>query len=730
MTAKAVPSDQTALFLPSAAVSGSTQWFLPDTPLTWNDVQTLNEDGIIAYSRDVMLDPPTAEPGDEWEGMGEYFVWQGLVMMLVASGLFAAYVVIMLAGAAFSVAARRQQRSLAVASSVGATGADLRRTIVLQGAVLGLVGGLVGLAVGAALGWVIMLLTDDGSGTRYWGFHVPWAALACILIFSVLVGTASAAVPARTVARSDTLSALRGARRPQTPRASRPIWGSIVLLAGVGITIVSAVVTASLGAVPYEDLAGDSPLRAIPPFGIVIGPILVQIGILLSGRWLLWLASRALSRLNLSARLASRDAAANASRTVPAFAAIGATVFIAVFAMSQSTMQMGNSNRNWYYQGPVGSLSVEFYPAGNGAAMPVNAEQADAAAEAAVELVTEVGATSVGIIQGQADSGYYATPSDIPADDLWIMAVMPEQYLLEPAQASSFRHNGQWPANPLSVVEPAALATVLGVDLSPAQLTAFRSGGALVTDARWVTAGTIDVAAWTARESYEGRLPDNIWQRQPEQPPVADPQWEKSLDAIKIDAPDQPLSIVISPDTAEQLGMATQPVKVVAAIPDPLGNDDTDRIYSLATMISTPDVALAPSYERGPSDDMFWMVPVLLGVAVLVLGASAVALGLARFERRPDDATLTAIGGTPGLRRRIGFWQGLIIAGFGTIAGAAAGVLPPIGFAIQSRGELLAEDMPWLALAGLAFALPLLIAAASWLIPPRAPELTRRTVIA
>jgi predicted lysophospholipase L1 biosynthesis ABC-type transport system permease subunit len=127
---------------------------------------------------------------------------------------------------------------------------------------------------------------------------------------------------------------------------------------------------------------------------------------------------------------------------------------------------------------------------------------------------------------------------------------------------------------------------------------------------------------------------------------------------------------------------------------------------------------------------MFWMVPVLLGVAVLVLGASAVALGLARFERRPDDATLTAIGGTPGLRRRIGFWQGLIIAGFGTIAGAAAGVLPPIGFAIQSRGELLAEDMPWLALAGLAFALPLLIAAASWLIPPRAPELTRRTVIA
>jgi signal transduction histidine kinase len=35
---------------------------------------------------------------------------------------------------------------------------------------------------------------------------------------------------------------------------------------------------------------------------------------------------------------------------------------------------------------------------------------------------------------------------------------------------------------------------------------------------------------------------------------------------------------------------------------------------------------------------------------VLVLGASAVALGLARFERRPDDATLAAVGATRALR--------------------------------------------------------------------------------
>ncbi|MFP3607868.1 hypothetical protein, partial [Paraburkholderia sp. SIMBA_053] len=68
--------------------------------------------------------------------------------------------------------------------------------------------------------------------------------------------------------------------------------------------------------------------------------------------------------------------------------------------------------------------------------------------------------------------------------------------------------------------------------------------------------------------------------------------------------------------------------------------------------------------------------------------------------------------------------------GFGTLAGAVAGVLPPIGFAIQSRGVLLIPDIPWGVLALLAVALPLAIAAVSWLIPPRRAELTRRTAIA
>ena len=63
------------------------------------------------------------------------------------------------------------------------------------------------------------------------------------------------------------------------------------------------------------------------------------------------------------------------------------------------------------------------------------------------------------------------------------------------------------------------------------------------------------------------------------------------------------------------------------------------------------------------------------------------------------------------------------------LTGAAAGILPPLGLAMQSSGMLLPSDIPWAVLGALSLALPLAIAVVSWLVPPRRPELTRRTVI-
>ncbi|WP_223586684.1 FtsX-like permease family protein [Microbacterium sp. OVT16B] len=727
MSAAPLADDVPALFLPSSdALAGEKRWYLPEHELGWSDVTSLNEQGIVAFSRTVVLDPPDLRGTDAELPYDEY--WSARYSMLIilsAAGVFAAYVVVMLAGAAFAVSARRQQHALAVAASVGASSGDLRRIVVLQGTMLGSIGGVVGAVIGVGAAALILRMLDDGSATAFPGFHLPWEFLLAILVFAVIVGTVSAATPAHTVARSDVLGALRGSRRPQTPRASRPVLGSALMLLGVAVTIGSAL---AVVAVTSSDLPWDSPLRTIPPVGIVVGPIVAQIGILLSGRWLLWITARAMSRIGLAARLAARDASTNASRTVPAFAAIAATVFIGVFALGAYSMQNAQSARNWFYQAPVGSMSVAFQPSDTAGPFALTTEQAADAETAARELAHAASATGIATIGAQVPVWIYPSADEVPDDVVSAIALLPDEHLIDPTEQDSYTSRGQDPSNPLSVIAPEEIETALGVRLTPQQLRDYRDGAALSADPRFVTDGSVELAAWTGAQAYEGGMPDNIWisAESVDHAPV----WQKTIPAISVPLPLQPTLIAIAPDTAASLGIAWQPRSLVASFDSPPSAETRDRIMSEADTLSTSSWALTAGWEQGPPDDAMWMAPIIAAVATLVLGASAVALSLARVERRPDDATLSAVGGTAGLRRRIGFWQGLIIAGFGTIAGAAAGVLPPIGFAIQSRGDLLLADAPWTVLALFVLALPVSIALVSWLVPPRRPELIRRTAIA
>ncbi len=706
-------------------------WFVPEPVLDLAAVDALNDAGFGVESRQLVLDPPPFSPPVD---MSDYVVptaaaieeqsRMSLALGLGAGGVAAGYMVVMLAGAAFAVSARRQQRALAIAASVGAEPRDLRRIVLLQGTVLGLIAGGVGLAAGAGIAALVMRLTDNGSATQFWGFHVPWPLLGGILVFSVLVGSASAWMPARNVGKSDTIGALRGARRPARVSASRPLWGSLLILVGVAITIVCGI---AAGAVSVsETIPYDSPLRWLPTVGIIVGPILAQIGIIVSGRWLLWVASRLLSRWGIAARMASRDAVANGARTVPAFAAIGATVFVGVFATAMGMMSSGSQERSYAYGAPLGTVMATV------SVLSMNAESAerqDAGTTAVVESLETAGATATAVVRLQTGGGYVEDVADIPEDSLHAMVVAPERVLLSSDEAY-YSYFGD-PSNNLVVIAEQDIATVTGVVLTPAQARAYADGAVLTTDDRFVTDGRVDVGAWTARDFYEGNIPSNIWSD--EQRDLAAPVWERALPAITVSAPAQGVTAAISPETAKVWGLDVAPSQIFATFPAGSEMESDDRLYALAEALSTNDYDVSLWRETGPPNPAVWLVPLLAAVAVLVLGASAVALGLARFERRPDDATLAAVGGTPGLRRRIGLWQGLVIAGFGTFAGAAAGILPPIGFWLQSQTgyePMNLADIPWWLLAALAVALPLGIAAVNWLVPPREPELTRRNVIA
>ncbi|QLD12454.1 FtsX-like permease family protein [Microbacterium oleivorans] len=735
-TASRLSSQASAVAFPDATRFESARWYLPDLRLSWPDVQELNTAGILAFSRDVVLDPPPARAdGSPIVDERTSSMWQ-LVVALAAGGAFAAYLVIMLAGAAFAVSARRQQRALAIAASVGADARDLRRTILLQGSVLGGAGGLVGIGAGIGIAAAVIAVTDDGSATGFWGFHVPWPVLAGILVFALAVGTVSALVPARTVAKSDVIGALRGARRPQGVRASRPLWGSAMIIAGVGLTVVSGVAAASVSA--SRDLTWDSPLRWLPIVGIIAGPVVAQLGVVLSGRWLLWLASLGLSRLGVAARMASRDAVANGSRTVPAFAAVGATVFIGVFAVALGSMTTAQAARSYPYASPVGTATVSIWPAGTNP-LPLSDDRMDEAASVAEGLLREAGVERVAMIGRQAEF-WTENPDDIPADLVRAVAVTPERSLTPRAQG--FSGGGRWsPQNNIAVVSPDDIEAGTGAALSAAQRSAYEDGAALVLVDGLATDGVIQVAAWSERVWQWGEsgdpaeAPDNIFEPEPGQR-VADPLWSREVPALEVERPAQSLAVAIAPATADALGIDARPETVLGTFADAPTQAQRDRVVQIGSTPPSDDYALSASVEMGPPDASAWLVPLLAAIAVLVLGASSVALGLARFERRPDDATLSAVGGSARLRRSIGFWQGLVIAGFGTLAGAGAGVLPAIGFQMQSTGAtggalpLELADVPWWLVIALAVVLPLAIAVVNWLVPPRHPDLTRRTAIA
>src|SRR5690606_26157220 len=179
-------------------------------PVDWEQVRELNQHGIAVLSRAVVLDPPAQL--DPYAGAGGPVPVPGLGVGVLIAGLVALEVVL-LAGPAFAVGARRRQRDLALVAANGGTPAQLRRIVLADGVVLGslaAVGGIV-LGVGAALAarpWLEVHLV----GARAGGYRVFPLALVGIAGFAVVTAVLAAMVPAFTAARQPVVAALAGRR--------------------------------------------------------------------------------------------------------------------------------------------------------------------------------------------------------------------------------------------------------------------------------------------------------------------------------------------------------------------------------------------------------------------------------------------------------------------------------------------------------------------------------------
>lgn len=296
--------------------------WLVDSPasITWADVKRLNQSGLVVVSRAVLLDPPASEspfPGPAEDGVQA----MGAGALIAGLGILE---VVLLAGPAFAVGARRRRRDLALVAANGGTPAHLRRIVLADGVLLGVAGAATGIVLGIVAAFAARpLIEEHFAQFRAGGYRVYPLALAAIAGVALLTGLLAALVPAFVAARQDVVAALSGRRGVVR---SRRRW----LLVGVAMTGLGALV------------AGYGAWRVNTNL-ILAGVIVGELGLVLCTPSMVGLLARIGRVLPLAPRIALRDVARNRAAAAPAISAVmgavAGSVAIGVYLGSGTAQQ-------------------------------------------------------------------------------------------------------------------------------------------------------------------------------------------------------------------------------------------------------------------------------------------------------------------------------------------------------------------------------------------------------
>lgn len=697
--------------------AGPARYFLPDRELSWEDVQELNRNGIIAWSRSVLLNPP-ADAAYLYDGR------QGTGAALALIIVFGVFEIAVLAGAAFLVGARRQQRTLALLSSTGAERSTLVQIITAGGLVLGFAAGVAGTALGVGVAWLYTRLIDTGDATVLPGFHIPWTMLVIAALLTAVIGWAAALVPAIVASKVDVMAALRGATRPAQPRLRSLRAGLILLAIGCSIGVASTIGLASTGWGFLADVsAAENALIVVLVVLIVAAAIIVAVGLLLLLGRVLGLLARATRTATLPLRLAARDLARNSARSVPIVAVILATVSIATFVMSIQSYQQALATTYRVLPAVAGQATIPLFSstAYDGEPTP-DRSQASAIAD---ELTA--------VAQGRLDLHNIRTIQR-PWQD-WTAWGMDDDYTLvvpqrDPAQECpvdpatgraadpqdprcDFRNalihlNSTGPGAPTVLIGDADdLALLAGTSITDEQRAALQRGDAIAFWPQLIDSRGEATLEWKRFASGGAGGSETV--------------RTERLPATLIQAPERlAYGLFMTPATARNLGL--DPVDALIVM-DFRSEPDTGTLDAVNAELAAvyPGVPLV-SVTHDPADEGQLFQWIALGLVLLAtISAAAVAIGLGRIESRRAEFTLWSIGADPALARLI---SGLR-TGAQTLLAVALGILIGLipGYGIWG-GPTTGIDMspPWAQLVIMLTGLPLLFGLAATLMPLGVPR--------
>ncbi len=615
--------------------------------------------GVEVRSRDRVLHP------ERWgeqrlSGTADLL---SIAVLIVGLGLIE---VVLLAGTAFAVTARRRVREFALVLATGGRPADARRLVLTHGVVLGLIGsaGAALLAVGAVFAG--LPFWQNLANRDFDGLAVGPRDLAVLIGVGVLTSVLAAALPARSAGRVPVLAALAGRYgRPSRERGRRTIIGAAVaMLAGLAVAVVAArgwhaaAVTAAQrqtvpDTVPYA-------LAMTVGFGLAIA------GLALAAPALVGLVGRVAGRLPLSGRLAVRDAARHRHRTGPAVAAAMVAVTGSVAVLFAVASYDRHDRAQYRPAAPIGAVSM--YTTGNTSEADLLAGAQAAAAELPGGRVLPVRWSSVG-----------------PAGDQLSIDVGDQP-----------RGPGCSPVNAAAVGAGTDLAVVLAGPRADAVRAALASGKAVAFSNCVLDHGQLRLFRGADR-------------------------W-RSVPAVQFadDLPYDGLPSVVLPDSLiAQAKIRTTVSFVLITTSRPPTGAEEDR----ARGVLNDGVNL--TVERGYGAPYRLGILILVGVAGLItLAGVLISVALSAAEGQADLATLAAIGAAPRRRRALAAWQAGLIGGLGALPGLLLGAAVGRIVVLTQTGYPLV--LPWPALLAIGLGVPALgVLVAGGATRPRLPMVRR-----
>jgi len=514
----------------------------------------------------------------------------------------------------------QRTRTLALLRCVGADKGQLRRSVLFEAAVLGLLSSAVGLLAGVGLGQAALAV----GGSMDLGVplpstvHVTPAVVLVPLVVGVVVTLVAALSPARAATRVAPLEALRPADAPSAARGA----GRVRLVLSI---LVSVIGFALLGGGVALSTAGGEPSAGL--LVGVAGGVLSFVGVLVGAVfWLprvVALAGRLVGLSGPTARLAAANTLRNPRRT----AATSTALLIGVTL--------------------VGMMST-----GAASARVTMDAELDSRYPVDVTVSTDLSSDPTSVAAGDASvPAVPGTLADTVRDVTGVATVVES-----PATAATVAGDGIDDGLALTVraVDPDAAASVLRSTELVAPLAA---GTAVVpkdaadswgiTNGQTITLtgpdGPLDVTAAVTDLADTGLVvvPDDLAALDADAPVTS--LW------VGLDDPSDAVDVV--PDVQDAVADTEAPADVVGAAVERAG---FQQVIDTALGI---------------------VVGLLAAAVVIALIGVANTLSLSVIERRRESATLRAIGLSKGQLRGMLAVEGLLIAVVGAVLGVLLGLV-------------------------------------------------------